>query len=486
MLFDTTRLAWRNLGRNRRRTLITGAALAVGISLSVASFGLMDGMSTGLLDALTRFDLGHIQVHSPTYPEQRKLDDTIADGPRVLAETRALSGVRGASPRVYGYALVSHGPKSLGVELVGVDPKTEPGVTTLDEQVIKGRYLDRARTPWPRGRKLTAAERARDAQLTRDAEARALAEIEALEPGQAPQKSAATEPSADRAGPAPDSSRALARIQEPPPKRPPRVIIGDALARVLRVGVGDEISATGRTVDGASQEAALTVAGIFKTGTTAIDRGRIYLHIADLQRFAHLSGRYHEIAALTVDPDDANAIAARLQRKLGNDQRWLVRSWSEIRPDIRTMIQTTRMTTAVMIFIILFVATLGVVNTMLMAVFERTRELGVLKALGMSGGRIVGLIVSEAILLVLLASAAGTAIGLGLDAYMIEHGVDLSSLTGGVSVGGVGINPVLYGEITATGLILPTLILAATCLVASLYPAIRAARLRPAVGMRET
>jgi ABC-type antimicrobial peptide transport system permease subunit len=163
-----------------------------------------------------------------------------------------------------------------------------------------------------------------------------------------------------------------------------------------------------------------------------------------------------------------------------------VRSWDTIRPELANMIELSRASTAIIVFIIFFVATLGVVNTMLMAVFERTRELGVLKAIGMSGRRVVALIVLETLFLVLLAAAVGTLFGLGIDLYLVHHGLDLRSVTEGVSVEGISMDPVMRAEITATGMIVPTVILALTCFLASFYPAIRAARLKPAVGMRQT
>jgi len=132
------------------------------------------------------------------------------------------------------------------------------------------------------------------------------------------------------------------------------------------------------------------------------------------------------------------------------------------------------------------VATLGVVNTMLMSVFERTRELGMLKAIGMSGGRIIWLIVTETLILVIVSSLLGTGLGLGLDLWMVKSGIDLSAITGGFSIGGIGLAPVFHGAITTQGLVMPTLVLSITCFIASFYPAARAARLAPAVGMRET
>ncbi len=482
------RLAWRNLGRNRRRTIITGIALAVGVSLSVAAYGLTDGMTAELLRALTRYDLGHVQVHQKDYPRTRDIKDTIHDPQVVLDTARALPQVTGAGPRLYAYGLLGHGAKSLGAELVGVDPTNEVKVTTLDQQRVAGSYLDAEPTPWPRGRALTPEERETDQALTRAAEDEAMAEIDALGSDDEQDQGGGSEGSPDDAGPNAAEktlTRDLADIISPPPERPPRVFVGVTLAKILGVKVGDRIHATAPTADGMTEQVYLEVAGIYKTSTAVFDRARIYMHIVDLQRLTHLYGQVHEVAMVCTSPELADGTAAALQRKL-DDPELLVRSWSQIRPDIKQMITMTNYSMVVMIFIIFVVATLGVVNTMLMAVFERTRELGMLKAIGMSGGRIIWLIVTETLILVIVASLVGTGLGLGMDLWMVKNGIDLSAVTGGFSIGGIGLSPVFHGAITTQGLVMPTLVLSITCFIASFYPAARAARLAPAVGMRET
>jgi ABC-type lipoprotein release transport system permease subunit len=482
----TFQIAWRNLGRNRRRTALTGLAVMIGVSLSVVGYGLTSGMLADMLQALTRFELGHVQIHHPEYPRVRSLEQAVANPEGIGDALRGIPGVHASSRRVYAYALVSHGDKSLGAELVGIEPLAEQRITVLHERVVAGRFLDEAPTPWPRGRALTAEEMARDQELTDAAEASALAEIDAVlgDAGSNEAPAAATV-SPNGAGEEDTLTRELAQVQSPPPERPPRVFLGEALARALKLEVGGQLHVTTNTIDGTTEEVFLEVAGTFRTGTPSYDRSRIYLHLADMQRLVHLYDAVHEIAIVTDQAENASQVAASIRAALGSAPV-LVRSWGEIRPDLERMVATSSAAMGILAFIIILVAVLGVINTMLMAVFERTREFGMLKAIGMSGWRIVGLVVTESALLVLMFAAAGAILGVGMDLYLVHHGIDLTSYTSRLSVSGIGLEPVLHGKLTAEGVIIPVVIIAITCLLASLYPAVRAARMPAAVGMRET
>ena len=491
MGFAFLRLAWRNLGRNRRRTAITCLALALGTALCVGTYGLVDGYNANLLTSLTRFDLGHIQVHHPEFPKKRALKYAFDKADEIVALARKLKGVNGASTRIYGAALISRGDKSAGVMLVGVDPRREPSVTVLDKTITSGAYLDAQPTPWPRGRQLTKAELDADKKLTKQAEKDATDELDALDSLDSPKKKDAKRPTSAPSSKSPGQretrqslSRRLAQVQSPPPGRAPNVIIGVSLAKLLRASVGDTLFVMSFSVDGYMEEVYVRVAGIYKTGATLHDRARLYMHLADLQRMSHLYGKVHEVAVTIDRVYGAQETVAQLKRVL-NRPALLVRSWDEIRPDIKHLLSLSRTQMVIVVFIVFLIATLGVVNTMLMAVFERTREFGVLKAIGMSGGRIFRLIVLETLALVLIGAVIGTLLGLGIDLYLVFVGIDLSSITEGVSIGGVGMRPQITGQITTAGVLTPLVVLGFSSLLASFWPAARAARMQPAAGMRE-
>lgn len=480
-----TKLAVRNLGRNSRRSAITALGLALSTALCVAYYAIADGMNAELVHSLTRYDLGHLQVHARGFSQRRGLDRTLPESERVLGVVRADPSVRAAAPRLYAAALVGAGARSTGAELVGVDPRSERRVTELEGRLRSGEFLPDTPTPWPAARQLTAAERALDSRLTEARTLDAEAEISGLGSlGATAQPQPAAEANQVPAGDDAAVER-LSQALSPRPLHPPPAMLGVALARVLDVHLGDALYLSAQAADGSAEGLEVTVHGIYETGTATYDRGRIYLNIVDLGRLVHLDGKVHEIAALTTSPEAAKSTAARIQRAVAPLPAE-VRSWGELRPDLEQLLALNRASSALLSLIVFFVASLGVVNTMLMAVSERTRELGVLKAIGMSGTRIFAMILAEASGLALVGAASGAALGLALDAYLVRYGMNLRSITQGISFGGIGLAPVVHGAIRLEGVLVPVAMLASICVAAALYPAYRAASLEPAVGMRET
>jgi ABC-type lipoprotein release transport system permease subunit len=497
----TARIAWRNLGRNRRRTAVTASAIAVGVALCVATYGLTDGLNDQLVDTVTRLELGHVQLHEPEYPKRRALRYAIPDPAAVLAATDALPEARGAAPRAFAWALASKGDTSTGVELVGIDPPRERTVTAFLEKVTEGAPLPDAPTPWPSGREPTAEELAWDRRVTERETAAALDELDALPslgeggapPAPAPAAADAPGPAAgpDRTADRPaaepgalrDQTLELVRDLSPPPAEPPPILLGERLARSLRAGVGDPVWLLTSTRDGRTAEEQFRVAGLYRTGGATMDRMRAYVHLADLQRFVRLGSAVHEIAVRAPDPEEAAPLASALLARPETDGL-LVRGWYDVKPMLKRMLDLNDASVGILLFIIFTVAALGVLNTMLMAVFERTRELGVLMALGLRPGQVRGLVVVETVLLTLLGGVVGTAIGLGLDAYLMVYGWDLRSFTGGFSIAGVGVDPVLRAAIEVRGVLVPLLAISIVTFLASFYPAHRASKLSPTEAMR--
>ncbi|HSN24942.1 MAG TPA: FtsX-like permease family protein [Kofleriaceae bacterium] len=461
------RIAWRNLGRNRRRTLITGVGIALGAAMCIGAIGILDGLDQQIVTSVTEAELGHVQVHSADYLRSRSLHDTFDPTPLVSSIVHT-PHVVGVTPRIYGWGFATKDTQSAGVQLMGVDPAREPAVTKL----LAGTSLPAAPTPWKKSVPLTDEQRAKDAALTKAASDAAIAEIDNL--------------AAPSAAPAPDAvrseTRSLLTQLAPRPDAPLPALLGAALARKLHVSTGDTLDVISEDANGVQVDVELRVVGTLHTSSDVLDRTRVVMNWRDLQRMLALDAGVHELAIRVDDPERAAAVADVLHRapplaKLD------VEGWKQLRPDALAIVGANDALSATLVFLIFLVAGLGVTNTMLMSILERKREFGVLKALGMRPATLMGMVVAETVFLATAAATAGLLVGFAIDEYLLHVGLHTSHAA--FSLAGANVSTVLHAAITAKGLLLPVVALIGMALLTALYPAISAARVQPAVGMRD-
>jgi len=262
------------------------------------------------------------------------------------------------------------------------------------------------------------------------------------------------------------------------------IMLGSGLAETLKSKVGDEIVAVTQAADGSMGNELFTVAGIIKTGSVVRDRSGAYLHQADLQELLVLEDQLHEISLLAKEDEGIPALAASVAAALEGSEL-LSRTWGEINPMMKTMISFQDMFLFIMLLLVFSVAALGILNTMLMSVFERTKELGVIRALGLKPRQMVLLVVLESTALAAVASVVGVALGLVLDAYLVFVGLDFSSMMGSFTFAGLSFNPMMYGYVRPESVVALVVGLFLITVLASLWPAIRAARLKPVDAMRQ-
>jgi ABC-type lipoprotein release transport system permease subunit len=267
---------------------------------------------------------------------------------------------------------------------------------------------------------------------------------------------------------------------------PKGVVIGDALATTIGVAVGSEIVVLTPAADGSTGNDVYTVIGVFHTGLDSMDGGLLFMPLATLQDLLRLPPeRIHEVGIKLHDISTAAATAAALQLQLDKTFPVRVRPWQELVPELADYVQFNRRITFILFSIFFALAAMGIINTMLMAVIERTRELGMLMAVGMRPVQVVGLIVAEAAGLAAASLILGAALALPILWYLQVHGLNLGHNGGTVSVSGVVVGPYWYGRQDFVSYAEAALGLAVTALLAALYPASRAARLRPAEALRK-
>jgi ABC-type lipoprotein release transport system permease subunit len=257
-----------------------------------------------------------------------------------------------------------------------------------------------------------------------------------------------------------------------------RVLIGEKLARRLEVDVGDKVVLSVQDLAGDLGAEALRVAGIFKTPMGELDGGTVFVRIDEGQALFGLGRAVSEIVVVAHDRAHVPALREMLAARLPGAE---VRSWKELRPVLVYLVKLFDQM-ALWVYVAAFVAmAFGIANVLLMAVYERIREIGIMMAVGMKGRRLVLMIVVESLFVTLLGLALGFA-GAVAGVWALQDGIDLSFFAEGLSAFGVGTRlvPVLrWADFTV-----PMAVALVTALVASAWPALHAVRFRPAEAVR--
>ncbi len=258
----------------------------------------------------------------------------------------------------------------------------------------------------------------------------------------------------------------------------PAVVIGREMADRLRVDVGDKMVLR---VPGEAGLGAFRVRGIYRTPSAGFDRVSAFVRLGDAQRLVEVGMRATEVAVRLDDPTRVAAFQSEARALLaGRDVEIL--SWQEREPRLAALLGMIADTSWVFYGLIFVAAASGIANALLMAVYERIRELGIMRSLGLRAWRVVALVVIESALLTL----GGTAVGLGGGGLAVlwlgEVGVDLSVFSDALAELGVGTR--LYPSVSGADLAIPLSLATATALLAAIWPALKAVRLRPAEALR--
>lgn len=275
-------------------------------------------------------------------------------------------------------------------------------------------------------------------------------------------------------------SKRLDRGEWLDPADPKGVVIGRGLARSLEIDLGGELLVITQGADGSMAYELYYVSGVLRGISDAIDRTGVFMTEASFRELMTLSEGVHQIIVRRPAELDIVAAQQRIQ-ELATD--YDVRSWRQLMPTIASMLDAGRAAMILMGFIIYLAIAILILNAMLMAVFERIRELGVLKALGFSPFALMGLILLESLIQTAMAIGVGLALGIPGLLYLANVGIDLGTLAG-TSILGMAMDPTWRAAFNARVLVTPVVMLAGMVLLAVSYPAAKAAMLRPVEAMR--
>ena len=261
-------------------------------------------------------------------------------------------------------------------------------------------------------------------------------------------------------------------------KRNP-IVIGAKLAERLDVRLGKKVVLQGQSPDGSIGAGAFRIAGIFRTPSSAFDEMTVFALQQDVQRVFGLGQAIHEIALRLDEYEKIETVQPALQQAYPG---LAVETWKELAPELAVTADLGDQMLYIFMIIILLALVFGITNTMLMGVLERIRELGVLKALGMKGGRMFAMILLETLVLSLFGGLVGIFTGAGTIELFARLGIDLSVVSEGMAEFGMG--NIVYPVLEWIAYLNITILVILTALVSAVYPGIKAVRLNPVAAIR--
>lgn len=258
-----------------------------------------------------------------------------------------------------------------------------------------------------------------------------------------------------------------------------QILLGKSLAEKMNVKLRSKVVLTFTNLEGDITAGAFRVAGLYKTNNTLVDDAQVFVTRDDFNQVLGREGIAHEAAIFLDDPSYLPAVQQALQASY---PALLAESYEELAPEMALFDSSMRISTSIFTVILMLALIFGIINTMLMAVLERIKELGMLMAVGMKKGKVFSMIMLETVMLGVVATPIGLALAFVTVKYFNTHGIDLSSWSEAMRQFGMGglvytvIQPDLFLELTVAVLV--------TALIGSIYPALKAIRLRPVEAIR--
>ncbi len=258
------------------------------------------------------------------------------------------------------------------------------------------------------------------------------------------------------------------------------VVIGKKMAEKLHVGLGDKVVGMASALDGQVGSELFRVVGIFETVSSDFDKTHIFIPLPAAQRMLALEERIVEIAIVVDDVEQVDHVAAQLRSKLG--EGYEVLTYKELLPVLVATLEMYDQMLYIIYLIIGLAMIFGIINTMLMSVFERMQEFGVLMAIGMRNGKVFNMVMTEALCLAAVGTGVGLALGTGITLAVGYTGIDLSVFSEGLASFGTGAT--IYPVLRFSGIAAVVVTIPVTTMLGALYPAWKATRLQPVKAIR--
>ncbi len=399
------KIAWRNIWRNRLRSLVVIGSIVLGIWSGVAVGGFSFGLNAQRTRSMINNNLSHIQIHNKHWQEEQKLNYWLNEPSEVEDFLQSSEQVKSFTNRVLINGMIASAHYTSGIKITGIDPASEARVTGLESKVDSGKYIgEKGRNP---------------------------------------------------------------------------ILIGMALAEKMDVRIGSKVVITFTDESGNIISSAFKVRGIYDVTSSQQEKMQVFVRNTDLLNLIGREEGSHEVALLLKNEEDLAAFKDQLKKQFPNSD---IRSWKELAPELAYADELMSTMLYIIIGIIMMALSFGIINTMLMSVLERRKELGMLMGVGMSKTRLFFMILFETLLLAICGGPLGILLGYITIRWTGATGIDLGVFGKGLE--SLGMESIIYPEVVTSFYFGTAAIVMIMALVSSIWPARRALKMNPVEAIR--
>jgi len=402
-----SKLAWRNLWRNHRRTLIMLLAISLGVWAMIFMTALMRGMVDQMIEDGIDALPGQVQVHHPDFRDDPSIDNRMPQPGPEFAAAMNHHEVTGWTGRIRVPAMISSERDSRGVTLLGVDPAGEIALGFDPGSIVQGRFLE---SPDDKG-----------------------------------------------------------------------LVIGRKLLERLETDPGKRVVVMSQDPDNEIADRGFRIVGVYEAKLSSLEEAYIYAGLSTVQSLLKLDGEISEIAVTGRDYRNVDPLNELVVQSVDKDLEVL--PWTRLDTYLGMMMGMMDGFVLVWVIVIFLALSFGLVNTLMMAVFERVREIGLMQALGMKPSAILYQILLESLMLLALGLVVGNVLSVA-SILPLQGGIDISAVAEGMEM--MGASSVLYPALKMKDLVLANVVVVLLGIITSLLPAWRASQYRPVEAIAKT
>ncbi|SFN25115.1 ABC transporter permease [Salegentibacter flavus] len=397
------KLAWLNIWRNKRRTIITATSVFFAVLLAITFRSLTDGIYDNMIHNVVSYSTGYLQIQQTGYWDEQSIDNTFEEDENLYQELLKNPNVENIIPRLQSFALASYTDKTKGVLVLGIDPDKEKGVNNLHEKITEGKFIE------------------------------------------APNENA--------------------------------VVLGEGLASKLKLGINDTLVLLGQGYHASSAAAKYRVKGLVKLGAIDLNNSVVYIPLKQAQYMYGAEDRLSSVSIMPNKTTDLQGLKRSIQETI-DPEKYEVMTWKEMLSELDQFIEADKTGHFIIIAVLYIIISFGLFGTLLMMLFERKHELGILIAIGMKKHLLAIILLLESVMISLIGCFAGIIGGILVVKWFTIYPI---RLTGEIEqvYEDYGIESILYFSSEEKIFIVQTLIVLVLSILLAFYPGYKVMRLKP-------